>query len=172
MRRTPDILAAVRDSKVSVRHDRIYGLLGLIPVRLSIQPDYERSLELVFTEFTLRVIWHERSLDILAIGGLRKARDLALPSWVPSYDDAAPYLFRGTSGFDASKALATEPQIGFPEAVANYVGSGRLSVWIHELGRLSLVTSSVPEHVSAGLLEGDPQERGEIQALQELAKGF
>lgn len=160
MQLIPDILAAVRDSKVSVRHDRIYGLLGLIPVRLAIEPDYGRRLEHVFTEFTLRVIWHERSLDVLALGGLHGASDLMLPTWVPSYGNPAPYLFRGTSGFDASKALASRPQLGFPEEVAHYVGSNTLSIWAHELGTISFVISAVPEELPTMLAE-TKKDRGE-----------
>ncbi|KAF7193785.1 Heterokaryon incompatibility protein 6, OR allele [Pseudocercospora fuligena] len=160
MKLIPDILAAVRDSKVSVRHDRIYGLLGLLPVQLAIEPDYGRRLEHVFTEFTLRVIWHERSLDVLALGGLHGPSDLILPSWVPSYGHPAPYLFRGTSGFDASKALASHPQLGFPNDVAKYAGSGVLSVWAHELGTISFAISAVPEELSTTLAE-NKEFRGE-----------
>ncbi|KXT10789.1 hypothetical protein AC579_2974 [Pseudocercospora musae] len=166
MKLIPDILAAVRDSKVSVRHDRIYGLLGLLPIQLAIEPDYGRSLEHVFAEFTLRVIWHERSLDVLALGGLHGPGDLVLPSWVPSYGNPAPYLFRGTSGFDASKALlASHPQAGFPNDVAYYMGSNMLAVWVHELGTISFAILAVPEELSTTLAKDKNDKAAQIDKL-------
>ena len=158
----PDLLAALRGSQVTVMHDRIYGMLGLLPRELGIIPDYSVPLDTVYADFILRVIQHERSLDILALGGMHELRTAQLPSWATVFQPPGPFLFRATSGFDASKASKSQDLFGYPETVADHLTNGQLRVWTHFVGPVELVLSPIPADVPGNFLSCAAEERGKV----------
>lgn len=156
----PDLLAALRGSHVTVKHDRIYGMLGLLPPQLDIHPDYSMPLEAVYQDFTLRVMQFEQSLDVLGLAGIHGTRTANRPSWVPLYEESAPFLFRATSGFDASKALKSRSLTGYPFDVVEHMTDSQIRVWAHLINPIDLVLSPVPVDVPGNFLSCPSDERG------------
>lgn len=72
--------------KASDNRDTIYAFQGLADPKYTTVPDYspENTMEKLLTDFTIRIITCEDSLDVLSRGSLLKldSRGLILPSWV------------------------------------------------------------------------------------------
>jgi hypothetical protein len=108
--RISDVVHAVRGSMASVPHDRVYAILGLLPPELGVEPDYTKPLAQVYEEFFMAVVRYERSLDVLALAGLHDSR-LFGPSWMPILTERTPFLFRGTSNFDADGSQNRDAEV-------------------------------------------------------------
>ncbi|KAK6956678.1 hypothetical protein Daesc_001957 [Daldinia eschscholtzii] len=78
------LLRATSNRKASDERDRVYALLGLLPVNLGIFPNYRVTTPRVYTEVVRRIIATTRSLDVLCGDLGRKSRG-DLPSWVPDW---------------------------------------------------------------------------------------
>ncbi|KAI5361938.1 Putative heterokaryon incompatibility [Septoria linicola] len=166
--RLPDLLAALRGSKVTVPHDMIYGILGLLPPQLGVSPDYTKPLAEVYEDFTLRVLKHEKSLDVLALGGMHGGRSTGLPSWVPVYEKASPFLFRATSGFDASRTSRSDAILGYPEAIVQQKDGGRIELSAHIMHTVEIVLSPCPQDIPGDFLRADTDTRAHhIDRLQQ-----
>jgi hypothetical protein len=71
-----------RTSNASDPRDKIFGLLGLMPMELNIKPDYSKSMREVYIQATVELIRFSRDLDLL-VGACSGA--VELPSWVPDF---------------------------------------------------------------------------------------
>ncbi|KAI1480968.1 heterokaryon incompatibility protein-domain-containing protein [Daldinia eschscholtzii] len=78
------LLRATSNRKASDERDRVYALLGLLPVNLGIFPNYRVTTPRVYIEVVRRIIATTRSLDVLCGDLGRKSRG-DLPSWVPDW---------------------------------------------------------------------------------------
>jgi hypothetical protein len=97
---TLQILVSARKKKASEPKDKIFALFGVLK-ELGLHlpmPDYQNSLEQIYTEAAIACINHGKSLDILfeAPSDNRRA---GLPSWVPDWSDA------GWNSSDPRKAM-------------------------------------------------------------------
>lgn len=80
---TPNFLQCVKHKSVTDERDRVYGLIGLLPAQLSIEPDYNLSVAEVFKDFTLRFMKRLSNLDILQLCRSPSGTQ-SWPSWVSS----------------------------------------------------------------------------------------
>jgi hypothetical protein len=80
---------------VTLTHDRLYGILGLCPASLDIQPQYRTPIETVFEEGAMRLITWSQSLELLRHAGIPRRTDwlegwtnpsIQVPSWVPLWN--------------------------------------------------------------------------------------
>jgi hypothetical protein len=80
-----DILYETRSSLCGKRHDRVFGLMGLMldGLELVAEPSYEVELSDLSTSMTQRYI-ERHSLDIILLAHHHKLRSM-LPSWSPDY---------------------------------------------------------------------------------------
>lgn len=78
------LLRATGSRKASDERDRVYALLGLLPVNLGISPNYRVATPWVYTEVIRNIIATTRSLDVLC-GDLGRKNRGDLPSWVPDW---------------------------------------------------------------------------------------
>jgi hypothetical protein len=67
--------------------DMIYGLASLVnsKVKYTIQVDYSKSVEQVYTDFAVAEISNTKRLDILTRGRPRSLIKYSVPSWVPDW---------------------------------------------------------------------------------------
>ncbi|OAG36556.1 hypothetical protein AYO21_09213 [Fonsecaea monophora] len=85
-----ELLAKCRRSYATDARDKIYGLLGLAPTEVTqeLEPTYEISAEVLFTETAVKLI--ESSNSLLLFGQISphklRGRKTALPTWVPDWD--------------------------------------------------------------------------------------
>lgn len=76
--------------------DHIYGALGVIQrilgrnYQVEVDPSYDVSVEVVYTQVTTWLIKHLSNLDILGLAGLTDGRLPNLPSWVPDFSSHGP----------------------------------------------------------------------------------
>ncbi|KAF5594888.1 heterokaryon incompatibility 6 OR allele [Fusarium subglutinans] len=76
------------ETNATVHRDRIFALLGLAAdtEKLGIQPDYERSTELILTQTARTLIEKSGRVDLLCYSQFPKLDELShLPSWVPDW---------------------------------------------------------------------------------------
>ena len=94
------ILAAAREKKATEPKDKIFALFGVMKdLGLDLPlPDYQKSLEQVYTEAAIACIEHDKCLDIL-FEAPSDHRWPSLPSWVPDWSDI------GWKFSDSRKAL-------------------------------------------------------------------
>lgn len=111
-RRTHEYLYHTHRSSTSVEHDRVYGVLGLLPRDVQVKPDYDASLEDVYENFAVTIMRNERSLDLLTLSGLHWLKGADLPSWVPNLK-VPMQPFRSSTGnrIDTNNPLATAEEI-------------------------------------------------------------
>lgn len=86
----------------TVPHDRIFGLLGIIRngSDLPFEPDYEESVEAVFTKTTRFLMRDQMSLSMLQFAGIGYPRTIrSLPSWVPDWTTMA-YVVRDVKNWE------------------------------------------------------------------------
>ncbi|KAK1470736.1 heterokaryon incompatibility protein [Colletotrichum cuscutae] len=76
--------------------DHIYGALGVIQrilgrnYQVEVDPSYDVSVEVVYTQVTTWLIKRLSNLDILGLAGLTEGRLPNLPSWVPDFSSHGP----------------------------------------------------------------------------------
>ena len=81
----PSKLNALRDFKSTIPMDKIYGLLGLMDPAISIEVDYTKGAEGLFTDLAVRYL-QRGCVDILYYcGEVHQPTSLSLPSWVPDW---------------------------------------------------------------------------------------
>lgn len=82
----PELVLSVSSYLESTyEHDRIYGVLALIPSLKSMAPDYEEPASIIFQKTTVSVMKHRRRLRLLRL--IRRSKDVPArgPSWVPAF---------------------------------------------------------------------------------------
>ena len=86
--------------------DMIYGLASLVnsKVKYTIQVDYSKSVEQVYTDFAVAEISNTKRLDILTRGRPRSLIKYSVPSWVPDW--STKDLIWKIHVFDHSKPFA------------------------------------------------------------------
>lgn len=79
--------------------DYVYGLLGLLPpaVLSSIKPDYNACIQVIYEDFTVKLMQYTKSLGMLRLCGRHHACP-ELPSWVPDFRDLSHRGVLGTQG--------------------------------------------------------------------------
>lgn len=86
------LLNLVQDSRFFLKatdpRDHIYGFLGLASNPDAITPDYSKSLDEVYRQFTKAMIEENQTLDILS--DCRLSDDRKFPSWVPDWTREGP----------------------------------------------------------------------------------
>jgi hypothetical protein len=84
----------------------IYGLASLVnsKVKYTIQVDYSKSVEQVYTDFAVAEISNTKRLDILTGGRPRSLIKYSVPSWVPDW--STKDLIWKIHVFDHSKPFA------------------------------------------------------------------
>ncbi|KAK3719210.1 hypothetical protein LTR37_004429 [Vermiconidia calcicola] len=87
--------------------DQVYGVLGLLSPSLAktITPDYAKTVEEVYEDFTARLASFSKALAILRLCG-RKHETPELPSWVPDYRNLS---HRGYWAHQAGRDTAHDP---------------------------------------------------------------
>jgi hypothetical protein len=72
-----------RRYECSHNHDRVYAILGLVDPKIgnSIQVDYDKPVELVYTNLVTVIIETSRSMEVLASAGIVQ-QSTSCPSWV------------------------------------------------------------------------------------------
>ncbi|EME44925.1 hypothetical protein DOTSEDRAFT_70842 [Dothistroma septosporum NZE10] len=111
-RRTHEYLYQTHRSSTSVEHDRVYGVLGLLPQDVQVEPDYDASLEDVYEDFAVTIMRRERSLDFLTLSGLHWLKGEDLPSWVPNLKvPMRPFRSSAGNQIDTNNPLATAEEI-------------------------------------------------------------
>ncbi|KAN0096060.1 HET domain containing protein [Hyaloscypha variabilis] len=97
-----DVLDSGRDLAVTFETDRVYAFLGNPLARkheeqtLLIEPDYSKSMQVVYFEVACELLRHPREAPYLlprvdhhnsdCVEGMTLGRDDAFPSWVPRWD--------------------------------------------------------------------------------------
>jgi hypothetical protein len=132
------ILASAREKKATEPKDKIFGLFGVMK-ELGFDlplPDYQKSLEKVYTEAAVACINHDRCLHILFEAPSDNRRS-GLPSWVPDWTDV------GWKSSDSRKAMlgkgfqaagSASPQWSFSPDQQRLLLSGRVVDSIHHRG--------------------------------------
>ncbi|KAI1455766.1 heterokaryon incompatibility protein-domain-containing protein [Annulohypoxylon moriforme] len=91
--------------------DKVFGLLGVFP--MGIMPDYNRSIEDVFTDWATNPIWNIPPMVLVRLSGLgvrpRSKPNRALPSWVPDLE-----FFNDQNSGVADKAIGLETYSTLP----------------------------------------------------------
>lgn len=85
--RFDSLLQHARPSKCTDQRDRIFALLSLRSDSnrgISIQPDYSRSIEELYTESTVKLILRYGDLEVLTNTEIGQSK-MRLPSWVPDW---------------------------------------------------------------------------------------
>jgi len=78
-------LESLRGFKSSLASDKIYGILGILDPGVSIEVDYSKNAEQLFTELAVRFL-KEGQMDMLySCGEPHQPTSLCLPSWVPDW---------------------------------------------------------------------------------------
>ncbi|RDW81885.1 hypothetical protein BP6252_02997 [Coleophoma cylindrospora] len=109
--------------------DKIYGfysVLSTIGITLP-DPDYSKSVELVYEELALAVMQKTNSLQNLRLLPTAKNRLSGLPSWVPDWDlnDGMPYL-QAAAEFYGRTEKVESPQQGQLQLLGKEVDKIRL----------------------------------------------
>ncbi|KAI1801333.1 hypothetical protein F4811DRAFT_534894 [Daldinia bambusicola] len=78
------LLRATSNRKASDERDKIYALLGLLPLNLGISPNYHIETPRLYTEVVRNIIAATGSLNVLC-GDLGRKNRGDLPSWVPDW---------------------------------------------------------------------------------------
>jgi len=94
------ILASAREKKATEPKDKIFALFGMMKeLEFDLPlPDYQKSLEQIYTEAAVACINHDRCLHILFEAPSDNRRS-ELPSWVPDWTDV------GWKSTDSRKAM-------------------------------------------------------------------
>ncbi|KAF2662747.1 HET-domain-containing protein [Lophiostoma macrostomum CBS 122681] len=165
-----DLLYRTRKSRCQRRHDRLFGVLGLVQDGLKYlpEPNYEASLEDIAMSITRSYIV-KYSLDIILLGSHHPA-SLALPSWSADFFrfDRWPPEERVVDGILNPQSRTT----GVTQADVSFQGSALLSSARHVGGISSLgMIVSDPEG-SAYPMHNDSFERHIkcSQIVQELGR--
>ncbi|KAJ4349358.1 uncharacterized protein N0V89_007972 [Didymosphaeria variabile] len=94
----PSKLNALREFKSTMPMDKIYGLLGLMDPAISIEVNYAKSAESLFTDLAVRYLQHGCMDMLYYCSELHQPTSLSLPSWVPDWTRqrwTRPFLMRG-----------------------------------------------------------------------------
>ncbi|KAH8889129.1 hypothetical protein GQ53DRAFT_653285 [Thozetella sp. PMI_491] len=95
-----DLLEWLRGLKSTLASDKIYAVLGLTPQAASVEVDYAKKPEQVYTDFAVQNL-QDGSLDILGhcvVSTRPSDFELKLPSWVPDWTRPGwtePFRLRG-----------------------------------------------------------------------------
>ncbi|KAI9898589.1 hypothetical protein N3K66_006949 [Trichothecium roseum] len=114
------LMVASNGCRATVRHDRIYGLLGILnhmaKSRQLTSPglpvDYTSSEEHVFMNLGLYLYQETQSLHLLSLAGLasRAGTSSTLPTWIPSFENvSAPLMgpnYASLIPYDASRCAS------------------------------------------------------------------
>lgn len=137
-----DLLVQLRTSKSGVRHDRVYGLLGLTidTARYAIEPDYTLGVEEISLAMTRKYITR-RSLDIILLSSHRVS-DHKLPSWCPDFFH-----------FDSSPP---------DERILRIVSRDRQQIWEVEADNTSCPVPSLATSDATAGVKGQADVSGEV----------
>jgi hypothetical protein len=94
----PAILDKLRDLKSTIPNDKLYGLLGIMNRAISVDVDYSKSAEEVFTELAKRYIQQGSTEILYYCGQPHQPTSLDLPSWVPDWTRprwTTPFMVQG-----------------------------------------------------------------------------
>lgn len=83
-----DFFVVTMRSECSDLRDKIYGFLGLLPIRMArrTQPRYSATIPEVYKEAFLAILEYARRLDLLAFAAPNDKGNInPLPSWVPDF---------------------------------------------------------------------------------------
>ncbi|RFU29940.1 hypothetical protein B7463_g6383, partial [Scytalidium lignicola] len=83
--------------------DKVYGQLSLLtaPFRHSITPNYSKSTQEVYTEFTRAVLCTEEALEVLPFAGISNQKLIGFPSWVIDLAQGPRAVLAGYKRFTA-----------------------------------------------------------------------
>jgi hypothetical protein len=148
-----DLLEELRDFKVTIGSDKIYGILGLTDQMSYSAVDYGKTSEEVFMDFAIGQL-EAGSLDILThCVDSSKPKDLNLPSWVPDWTRPGWVEPLRVRGLMSAAAGNTVPRLNVDK------NSGVLKIWGRALGRIAAVETEkkIPK-TTPGPFEPDPKE--------------
>jgi hypothetical protein len=111
------VLARFRGTLATDLRDKIYGLLGLVSDTLSIEADYERSVQATYTKVTLALIKSLANLDIICQcpwqrSSVNLERRLEnLPHWVPDFsrERSGTFLFAQRDIYSPGRPTCSVP---------------------------------------------------------------
>jgi hypothetical protein len=77
------------NAEATDQRDRVYGLLGLLPLKISsrVEPDYSKSVEEVYRDFSRAVLEASHTFDDILVGNIRDNPDMA--SWAIELRDTS-----------------------------------------------------------------------------------
>ncbi|KAK3679224.1 hypothetical protein LTR78_000785 [Recurvomyces mirabilis] len=75
------LLQATSVAETKEEHDRVFGLLGLLPDYTGLTPDYSLDVADLYTYTVSRLMEELGSLHLLAYAGVYPGRRVGLPSW-------------------------------------------------------------------------------------------
>ncbi|KAG4424247.1 hypothetical protein IFR04_002651 [Cadophora malorum] len=105
-------------------HDKVYSVLGLVNDQTSesIVPDYNKPVEMVFTETMRSLIQSNSPLSSLHLAGCGTSGQYNLPSWVPDWTNSSirPFHTSSTITYNAGTELASRVVIP-PEIDAQFI---------------------------------------------------
>jgi hypothetical protein len=137
------LLVALRDRNASDPRDKIFSALGMVDDpknKIGIVPDYQSSVEVVYTRAATSFLTTSNNLDILGICSTNKLEEstFELPSWVPDWSMtqyvAEPFFMsQGVFNYKASGDSKSSPRF---QDMSTLVLSGHVFDTISVLGEV------------------------------------
>ncbi|KAK4570450.1 hypothetical protein LTR86_002530 [Recurvomyces mirabilis] len=105
------LLQATSAAETKEEHDRVFGLLGLLPDDIVVMPDYSLDVVDVYTYTVSRLMEELGSLHLLAYAGVYPGRLAGLPSWSLDFAEIKKLGVYGRWNFRADAAIEVKSGI-------------------------------------------------------------
>lgn len=93
--------------QVTMEHDILFGLMGMLVDSSAIRVDYSKEYKLVYTDWASRAITNTKSLDVLSLCADPSTN--GFPSWVP---DLSNEVMRDATLFSMTHSISIMPGTG------------------------------------------------------------